>query len=154
MSARSSQDQERARRLMMAGLDGELSGDERSELDRLLAADETLRAEWDRFARVKEVTASMRYREPPEEVWEDYWSSVYSRAERRLGWLMLTAGALVLAGWTLWHAVQQILADSALPGYIKIAIFAVLFGSLILLISVAREKLFVARRDPYREIQR
>ena len=154
MNAPPNQDQERARQLMMAGLDGELSGDERAELDRLLATDDRLRAEWARFSRVKEVTESMRYREPPEEVWEDYWSSVYSRMERRLGWVMLTVGALVLAGWTLWHTIQEILADSAIPGSIKIAIFAVLFGSLILLVSVAREKLFVARRDPYREIQR
>jgi ferric-dicitrate binding protein FerR (iron transport regulator) len=147
-------DKERARQLMMAGLDGELSADERAELTRLLEDDERLAGEWERFKRVQEVTESMRYREPPQEVWQDYWSAVYSRLERRLGWLLLTGGLTVLLGWAAWRWIDVMLHESTLPGYIRVAIFAVVFGMIVLLVSVVREKLFVRRRDPYREIQR
>lgn len=145
---------DRARNLMMAALDGELSAEERAELDRMLAADEQLRAEWTKLRKVKEVTNTMGYREPPEEVWSGYWTSVYNRMERGLGWILASVGGVILIAFGLWHAVHEILADSGLPGYIKIALFALLLGVVILLFSVLREKLFTRSKDPYREIQR
>jgi ferric-dicitrate binding protein FerR (iron transport regulator) len=145
---------EQMRRRMMAALDGELSGEERAELQRVLAEDGELRIEWERLERVKEATEEMRYREPPEETWEHYWVSVYNRLERGLGWVLVSIGALVLIGYGAWHAIAGLLAESAMPGYIKMAIFLALFGALILLFSVAREKLFVRKGDRYKEVQR
>ena len=154
MSERANDDRERARNLMMAALDDELSGSDREQLDRLLADDESLQAEWKRFERVKEVTREMSYTDPPEEVWENYWTSVYNRAERGLGRSLLSAGTLVLFGYGAWQSVQAILADSGIPGFLQIAIFAVVFGGTILLFSVVREKLFTRSRDRYKEVQR
>jgi hypothetical protein len=145
---------ERARNLMMAALDDELSSDEKAELDRMLEGDAALRVEWSRLQRVKEVTASMSYREPPEEIWDSYWTSAYNRIERGLGWLLFWFGALVLIGWGTWFAVQELLADSEIPGFFKTAIFALVLGLIILGLSVVREKWFTRRRDPYKEIQR
>jgi len=145
---------ERLRRQMMAALDGELSGEERAELDRALAEQSDLRQEWERLARVKEATKEMSYREPPEETWEHYWVSVYNRLERGFGWVLVSIGALVLLGYGAWHALGALLGDVALPAFIKLAIFAGLFGTLILLFSVVREKLFVRKGDRYKEVQR
>jgi ferric-dicitrate binding protein FerR (iron transport regulator) len=145
---------EQVRRQMMAALDGELSGKERAELDRALAEDSELRGEWERLARVKEATEEMRYIEPPEETWAHYWVSVYNRLERGFGWVLVSICALVLIGYGTWHAIGELLADSAVPGFIKLAIFAGVFGALILLFSVIREKLFVRRDDRYKEVQR
>ena len=47
---------ERVRRLLMSGLDGELPAEEREELERLLNSDVSVRAEWDRLVRLNEVT--------------------------------------------------------------------------------------------------
>jgi ferric-dicitrate binding protein FerR (iron transport regulator) len=145
---------ERARHLMMAALDGELGRQDRSELDRLLAADATLREEWARLSRVKEVTTAMGYREPPEEIWDTYWVSVYNRVERGVGWILASLGVLVVAGYGLWKAVNAFLADTGLPAFVKVAVFVAALGGLILLLSVAREKLFTRQRDPYREVKR
>jgi ferric-dicitrate binding protein FerR (iron transport regulator) len=139
---------------MMAALDGELGPEDRAELDRLLAADASLREEWERLEQVKEVTRAMGYTEPPDEVWETYWVSVYNRAERGVGWILATLGLLVIAGYGIWQGVVALLADTGLPGFFKVAVFVAAFGGLILLLSVVREKLFTRRRDPYREIQR
>ena len=97
MTANHEEHPERARALMMAALDGELSSVEQAELDRLLSTDETLRKEWDRLKTVKEVTGTMTFRQPPEEVWDRYWVSVYNQAERGLGWLLFSV-AHPLAG--------------------------------------------------------
>ena len=145
---------ERARHLMMAALDDELSGADRQEWEALLAGDDELRREWERLNRVKEVTHTMSYRKPPEEVWERYWESVYNQAERGVGWLLASIGAVVLAGYGIWEFVAELFADTSLPPVIKYAVFALLLGGAILLFSVIREKLFTRRRDAYKEVQR
>jgi len=145
---------EHARHLMMAALDGELGPDERGELDRLLAADDALRVEWERMSRVKEVTGSMAYRKLPDEVWDRYWETVYNKAERGVGWVLLSIGSLVLFGYGTWKWLEAVFAETDLPFMIKISLFAVLLGGFVLLFSVIREKWFTRKRDPYKEVQR
>ncbi len=145
---------ERVRQLLMSALDGELTGRERQELESLLNADSSLRDEWDRLTRVKEVTQSMSLRKPPDEVWEDYWASVYSRLERGIGWILVSIGLIVLVSYGAWRGVEELIADAGLPWFLKGAILATTVGLVVLFVSVLREKLFVRGRDPYKEIQR
>ena len=152
--ADSTRGNERAQQLMMGALDGELSDTERGELNSLLDADAKLREEWQRLQNVKEVTSTMALRSPPEEVWDHYWTSVYSRFERRVGWILLSLGAIVLLSYGLWTAAQEILADATLPGVVKAAVFVVVVGTVVLLVSVIREKWFVHKSDPYKDVQR
>ncbi len=145
---------ERVRQLLMSALDGELTGRERQELESLLNADSSLRDEWDRLTRVKEVTQSMSLRKPPDEVWEDYWASVYSRLERGIAWILVSIGLIVLVSYGAWRGVEELIADAGLPWFLKGAILATTVGLVVLFVSVLREKLFVRGRDPYKEIQR
>ena len=154
MSDRHDEHTERAHALMMAALDDELSSGERAELEKLLATEEGLREEWEKLKSVKEVTETMTLREPPDEVWETYWVSVYNRAERSLGWLFFSLGLIVVMGWAGWHAVDAILSDTQIPSLIKIAIFAAALGGGILFFSVVREKWFARKRDAYKEVLR
>jgi ferric-dicitrate binding protein FerR (iron transport regulator) len=147
-------DAERAHQLMMGALDGELDHAEQAELDGLLAATPALQAEWERLKQVKEVTSTMTLRSPPEEVWESYWTSVYHRLERGVGWILASIGAIVLLAYGLWTAAQELMADASIPGFIKAAVFATLLGTAIILVSVAREKWFVYRSDPYKDVKR
>ena len=147
-------DRERTRRLMMAALDGEISGEDRRELEQMLERDAELQEEWQRMTRLKEVTSSMSFREPPEEVWEEYWTSIYNRIERGIAWLLASIGAIVLLGYGAWRWVEAILGDQDLPVYVKLAIFGVALGLVILAVSMIREKLFTRKRDPYKEVQR
>jgi anti-sigma factor RsiW len=142
---------DRAEALMMAALDGEIAPGDRRELDDLIAAHPDLAAEWRRLTRVKEVTAGMSLRKPPEETWDRYWQSTYRRTERGLAWILLSAGALVLLGYWLWHAAGSLLEDSTTPPLLRAAIVAVGLGLAILAVSVIREKLFTNRRDPYQK---
>ena len=143
-----------ARRLMMAALDGEISADQQRQLDRMLADNPELRDDWARMGQVKEVTRSMSYREPPEEIWQEYWVSVYNRCERGVGWLLMTLSAVVVLSWVAWEVIAAMFADSSMPFLLKLAVLGVAVGAIILLVSVAREKWFVRRKDPYREVIR
>lgn len=142
-------DPDRARALMMAALDGEATVEERAELDALLAQQPALRDEWDSLRRTKEVTGAMTLEQPPAEVWDSYWTSVYRRAERSIAWLFVSAGAVVLLAWGAWHALHELFGASDLPGPIRLAILALVLGGAILLVSVARERWFTSRRDRY-----
>lgn len=148
------QDREQLRHWMMAALDGELPPQERVQLDQALKADPGLQAEWERLGRTKEMMQMFEVRKPPPEVWTEYWQTVYNRVERSIGWLFFSLGLIVIGAYGLWHAVENLLADSGLPLYLKAALFAIGLGGLILIVSVIREKLFTRRRDPYKEIER
>ena len=148
-------DRERARALMMAALDDEISDSERDELKGLIRGAPDLDVEWRRLSRVKEVTSGMTLQSLPEEVWDRYWASVYARAERGLAWILVSVGTIVLAAYAIWQAVAAFFADTSEPLFVRVAVAAVALGGAILVLSVVREKFWVGRQDPYqREIIR
>ncbi len=102
----------------------------------------------------EEVTSTMALRSPPQEIWDTYWTSVYHRFERGVGWVLLSLGAIVSLSYGLLKAAQEILADTTIPGFIKGAILLAIVGAVVLFVSVAREKWFAYRSDPYKDIQR
>lgn len=140
--------------LMMAELDDELGPAEIEELDALCRADSRLADERRRLAHVKEATRMTRIPTPPDAAWEGYWRSTYRRIELTTGWVLVSIGALLLGGWGTWTAVQAMLADPAVPALVKWGLFALLFGGVILTVSVVREKIFTAKNDPFEEIVR
>ncbi len=145
---------ERIRGLMMAALDNECSAADRQVLEQALEKNPALQREWRDLQRVKEVTSMVSVRKPPDEIWADYWTQVYARNERRVAWVLVSLGTIVLLSWGLWQGILHVLADQSLPGFIKLAIAFLAVGLVILAVSVVREKLFVNRRDPYKDIQR
>ena len=145
---------ERVRRLMMGVMDGEASAEERAELKRMLDADTTLQSEWNELMKVKEVTSAMAFRKPPEEVWSEYWTSLYSRLERGVGWILVSLGAIVLISYGAYKGVLELIADVTIPWFIKAAVLAAVIGVVVLLVSVIREKIFIGRAQPYKDIER
>ena len=96
----------------------------------------------------------MALRSPPEEVWETYWTSVYHRFERGVGWVLLSLGVIVSLSYGLWQLAKELMADATIPTFIKGAVLAMIVGGAILFVSVVREKWFVNRSDPYKDVQR
>lgn len=144
---------DRIRQLMMAALDGEIDADDRRALDEGLTRDPDARAEWDRLRRVKEMTRHMTLRNPPDEIWGQYWTSVYRRIERGVSWVLISIGAIVLLSYGGWRAIGGLVAAD-LPWFLKGAVVALLVGLVVLLVSVAREKLFAHRRNPYKDVSK
>ena len=145
---------DRTRELLMRALDDELAPEERRELEALLDRDPTLRAERERLGRLKEVTAEMKLRHPPEQLWDDYWNSGYRRLERGIGWILVSFGVIVVGGWAAWQFVTALIADTEMPPLIKAGILAGSLGLVVLAVAVLRDRLFVRKTDPYKDIQR
>ena len=145
---------DRARELMMRALDGEISDTQNAELERLIATDEFLHAEWDRLLTVKSKTSELKLQRPPDELWEGYMDSVYRRVERGIGWILLSVGAVVLLSYGLWQGIKELIGDLTVPWFVKGGVLALLIGIVILIVSVIREKYFVFQDDPYRDVHR
>lgn len=135
-------------------LDDELEGAERTafeeHLDGCVACAEELRA----TRALKEVTSHMKLTEFPDEVWDRYWRNTYNRFERKIGWTLLSIGAIVLLAAGLYELARHLLYDETTPWWIRLGTGFAAAGVAVLFISVLRERLFVRRRDPYREVQR
>jgi ferric-dicitrate binding protein FerR (iron transport regulator) len=153
-SGSSSYDKRRVREWMMAAIDDELSAEDRAKLDRVLAEHEELRAEWDTLRGVRKVTASLALRNPPDEIWDDYWQDTYRRFERGIAWVFISVSAFVLMAYGLWQGMYSLWTDSETPVWIRICLFAMIIGGGVLVFSVFREKWFAWKRDPYRGVRR
>lgn len=142
------------RELLAGYIDGELSEQQRAEFETELAQNPQLRAELDEFARLKEVTNSMKYADLPDEVWETYWSSLYKKLERGIGWILFSIGAIVMLTFGLYEIFSQLYADPTAPLWLKIGLSAAGLGLIFLLVSYGRERLFAHNRDRYSEVQK
>lgn len=135
-------------------VDGELSEEQRRQFEEELERNPKLREELEAFQKLQEVTGMARYADLPDEVWESYWANIYRRLERGIGWIVFSAGAIILLLFGLYHAMSSLYAAAEVPLWIKIGVTGVLAGTIILLVSYGRERLFAYNRDRYKEVKR
>lgn len=140
--------------LLSAYVDGELDSQNVVRIEAHLAGNEETRREVDRLRRFNQVTASLRLKEAPPEEWEGFWSNFLNRAERSLGWILLTAGVALVGFWSLYNLLVALVATDALPLYVKGGIFAGAAGILVLLFSVMRERIHKRSKTRYKDIIR
>lgn len=140
--------------LLSAYVDGELPPDEEARISAHLEESEESRREVDQLRRLKQVTDGLRLKEPPPEVWEVFWDSVYNRAERSLGWVLLAMGAILLGSWGLVKLVGALASSAEVPLVVKAGIFVLGAGLLTLLLSVTRERVYRRNRTRYKDVRR
>ncbi len=140
--------------LLMGYLDSELTEIETLRVEEHLKECADCRAELEEFRKLKEVTHNMRVLVPDEKYWEDYWSHVYNRLERRVGWVLTSVGAILLASYGLYELVEQFLLRSGIPLIVRIGVLAMVVGFCTLVVSVLRERIFLAKSDKYERIKR
>lgn len=140
----------RFRDLMMASLDGEISDEERAELESHLAGCPDCRREFDELREVSELVGEIRLPKPSEEDMMKYWPSVYARIERGAGWSIFVVGAVI---WVA-YGVYLFVTDPTIGSLTKFFIALPVVGVLMLLISVIRERAIVSRTERYKEIER
>ncbi|MCK4816385.1 hypothetical protein KA005_11510, partial [bacterium] len=86
--------------------------------------------------------------------WKIYWTSVYNRLERRIGWILFSIGVMILLFFGGYKMVEEIIKDPSISFLLKAGILAVLGGVVVLLVSLIREQLFVRKRERYKEVEK
>jgi hypothetical protein len=145
---------EDVRPLLSGHLDGELTPEERLQMENHLSHCTACREELTRLRELKEVTDMVSAVELPDRFWDTYWTGIYNRLERGLGWFLLLAGGALLAGYGFWELARVLLHDSELPWVARLGIGLAAGGLGVLLYSVVRERWFLRKHDPYREVRR
>ena len=136
---------EEHQRDVMRFIDGEMDEREREIFEKHLGTCDSCKHLLEDFARLKEVTDSMKLAELPEAVWEKYWDRIYNRIERSIAWFLFIIGALITNGY--W--IYKVVTDPKLYNIAGLGFVLMVVGFAILFLSVVREKLTVNKTDRY-----
>jgi len=96
----------------------------------------------------------MELKKPPKEAWKLYWASVYNRLERRIAWILLSIGAMIILFFGGYKMVEGIIQAPSTPLLLKAGILTILGGIVVLLVSLIREQFFVRKRERYKEVEK
>jgi len=140
--------------LMEKLFDDELTLEQKQEFNELLNSNELYKKEFEEQKRIKEVLNNMKLKNPSAELWDVYWEKTYNKIERGIGWLAVFIGTLILLGYASIEFVSQLYSDESIPFLIKFGTVSLVFGFLVILFSVFRERLFTFKTDKYKETQR
>jgi anti-sigma factor RsiW len=134
---------------LMAYIDGELKGEDKTRMEQHLAECAECAEEVRAYEKVRDLAKQLRFREPPPEFWDEYPKGVFDRIGRGIGWILVIGSGVVFAIFGLYC-----LWTSREPFVEKVCITGLLLGFGILLYTVARRRVREAKTDPYKEIIR
>lgn len=134
--------------------DGELNQEQKKKVEKHLEDCPECRKELEEMRKFEEVMSQMELKKPPGEVWKRYWTSVYNRLERRIGWILLSIGAMIILFFGGYKMIEGIIVDPSTPLLLKVGILTALGGIVVLLVSILREQIFVRKRERYKEVEK
>jgi hypothetical protein len=148
-------DEEKLARDVTRYLDGLMSSGEAREFERLIDENPGLKAELAAQKKIKEVADGMSLTRLPDQIWDEYWKGVYHQIERGSGWFFLSAGLIVLLAFGAYHLFADFLLNPVEPIFVRLGVAVAVLGTIILLVSIGRERYFARCHDRYeREVER
>lgn len=132
---------------LMRFLDGELSPDQRAQVEAQVASSTELQREVALFRSLKANLNALPL--PAASHRRSVWDDVNMKLNRPIGWGLLVSG---LAVWSVYGA--YLFATSATALWEKLATSAIAIGILMLLASVIWERYREWETDPYKDVQR
>ena len=147
-------DHQKIKELISSYHDKELDEEKRKQVEEHLKGCPECRKEFEEMGKFEEVMNKMELKKPPREVWQIYWASIYNRLERRIGWILLSIGAMILIFFGGYKMVEGIIQDPSTSLLLKIGILTLMAGVVVLLFSLIREQFFVRKRERYKEVEK
>ena len=148
------QDHQEIKELISSYIDGEVNEEQKRMVESHLKECPECQKEFEEMRKLEEVMGQMELKKPPRETWQVYWSFVYNRLERRIGWILFSIGAIILLFFGGYKAVEGIIQDQTTPLLLKVGILVAMAGLVVLLVSLLRERLFVRKRERYKEVEK
>ena len=140
--------------LMMGYLDNELSNEQKNRFEEHLAGCPECAGELKEFQKLKAITDEVTLVEPEDQIWQDYWTGIYNRIERDLGWIIFSVSAIILAIYGGFKLIEDIVTDATIGMLLKLGLLALIIGLAILFVSVLRERIYFWSKDRYRNVRR
>ena len=141
--------------MLTAYVDGELEAEDRHRLEEHVAGCQACRQALAELNALQEDLNMIKFTEPTDVELEKYWRNVYNRLERGVGWVLLSVGAIVLLCYGAFKLIEGVLGDTRVALAVKVGVVALMFGVVVLFVSLLRERLAVQKTDRYsKEIKR
>ncbi len=140
--------------LLMGYLDNELNDEQINRFEEHLAGCPECADELEQFRKLKAITDEVTLVEPEDKLWQDYWTGVYNRIERGIGWIVFSVAAIILTIYGGFRLIEDIIKDNTIGMLLKVGLLALIIGLAILLISVLRERIYFWKKDRYRNVRR
>lgn len=140
--------------LMMGYLDNELNEEQKKQFEEHLAGCPECAGELKEFQKLKAITDEVTLVEPEDKLWQDYWTGIYNRIERSIGWMIFSVSAILLAIYGGFKLIETIITDATTGLLLKIGLLALIIGLAILFVSVLRERIYFWSKDRYRNVRR
>jgi predicted anti-sigma-YlaC factor YlaD len=134
--------------------DGELSEKDKRIVEQHIKECQECRKEFEEMRRLEDVMGKMELKQPSKEAWEQYERSVYNRLERKIGWIFLSIGAMIILFFGGYKLVEGLIKDPSCSDLLKVGILLGLGGVVILIVSLTREQLFSYKKERYKEIKK
>ncbi len=140
--------------LIMGYLDNELEDEQRRAFEEHLASCPQCQGEVEEFRRIIQVTDEVTLAEPEDRIWQQYWSSIYNRIERGVGWILFSVSAILLLIYGGFKAIEEIVKDPTVGTILKAGLLVLIAGLAVLFVSVLRERLYFWKKDRYKDVRR
>ncbi|MHC4287900.1 MAG: anti-sigma factor family protein [Planctomycetota bacterium] len=140
--------------LMMGYLDNELDEHQKKMFTEHLDQCPECKKELAEFKELKQLADEVALTEPTDELWQQYWKNIYNRFERMIGWILMSVAAIILLVYGGFRLIEEIIQDPTIDMVLKIGLVALIVGVATLFVSVARERLYLRKKDPYKNIRR
>ena len=118
----------------------------RNHLDECLVCKQRL----EEYKKLKEDVAEMEYEMPAESEWKEHRPAMAVRVTRGIGWLLFCAAGAIL----VIFGIYEFSVDPAVKAVEKVGVLALLLGIVFLFVSVAYERMIVAKNDKYTEVEK
>jgi predicted anti-sigma-YlaC factor YlaD len=99
------------------------------------------------LAGVRAASRATPFRPPPDDQWDERPRTAASFLARRVGWTLVVAWLAAVAAYALW---QLATAPEGLE--VKLAVFSIVAGPVLLFLSVLFDRLRTLRTDRYRRV--
>lgn len=140
--------------MIPAYLEGELDSENKKIIEKHLEECIECRQECAELGQLEEVLNKMEFKKPSKDIWDVYWSSVYNRLERKIGWILLSIGMIIMLFVGAYPAVKEFLGDPQTPLILKLGLLAFVGGGIIVFVSIFREQLFFRKKERYKDVRR
>lgn len=135
---------------MISGyLDGELTQGDRQRVEIHLDACPQCRKTYEEMAGLREAVGNLSFGEMSPDEWNRIMNDVVVRSSRGFGWVLGVVGLLLLAG----YAAYTFSVDRHIPALVKTGVVGMAVGTVLLFVSVLRQRLISRRTDKYKDVE-